>query len=163
MSNVVCLCEIVKFFFPSKLDKILAKIHCKTSVRGIPAQIDESRKESPEKRSPKKWSSENLWINFIGILWLDKLLMLFKATNLKRFPGTFFEDFFSAYPNRSSRDQNYFWFFFHVICCRASKQNTVDEVLDFLKNILGPIPPKITQNTENHTVGRHGFRQKFGQ
>ena len=33
-----------------------------------------------EKRSPEKWSLENLWTNFMEILRLDKPLMLFKAT-----------------------------------------------------------------------------------
>ena len=41
-------------------------------------------------------------------------------------------------------------------------KNTVHKVLDFLKNFLESISPKITQKTENNTVGRHGFGWNFG-
>ena len=60
-------------------------------------------------------------------------------------------------PNRPSRDPHYFYFFFHVICWRASQKKTVHKVLGFLKKKFGPISPKITQKTENDTVGRYRF------
>ena len=41
-------------------------------------------KLSPGKQSPKKMPPKKFWINFIGIIWLDKLLMLFKATKNKK-------------------------------------------------------------------------------
>ena len=37
----------------------------------------------------------------------------------------------------------------------ASQKNTVHEVLDFLKNFVGSILAKLTQKTENDTVGRY--------
>ena len=39
-------------------------------------------KKSQEKRSPEKWSPASLWTKFIAIIWLDKLLILFKAPNV---------------------------------------------------------------------------------
>ena len=56
-------------------------------------------------------------------------------------------------PNR----RHYFLFFFHVIWYRASRKNTVYEVFDFLKFFLDLMSPKMTQKTENDTVGRHRF------
>ena len=64
-------------------------------------------------------------------------------------------------PNRTSRDPHYFWFFLHGICWRAFQKNTVHEVLDFLKNFLASISPKIIQKTEKATVGRHRFWWNF--
>ena len=37
-------------------------------------------------------------------------------------------------------------------------KNTVHEVLDLKKKILGSIPPKITQKTDNETIGRYRFQ-----
>ena len=60
-------------------------------------------------------------------------------------------------PNRPSGDPHYFGFFFHVISWRASPKNTVYEVLNFLKNFMGSLSPKITQKTKNDTVRRSRF------
>ena len=60
-------------------------------------------------------------------------------------------------PNQPSRDSDYFRFFFHVTCCKASQKNTVYKVLDFSKNLFGV---NITQNnskSENDNVERHQF------
>ena len=51
--------------------------------------------------------------------------------------------------------------FLYTICCRAPQKNTVHEVLDFLKNFFELISPKITQKTENVTVGRYWFGWNF--
>ena len=52
-----------------------------------------------------------------------------------------------------------------LIICEASKKNTVHEVLDFLTNFLVSMSPKMTQRTENDTVGRYliacNFDSKF--
>ena len=57
-------------------------------------------------------------------------------------------------PNRPSGDPNYFGFFPRNRL-KGVPKNTVHEVLDFLKKCLGSISPKITQKTENDTVGRY--------
>ena len=54
-----------------------------------------------------------------------------------------------------------FDFFLHVICYPYNIKNTVHEVLDFLKKFLGSISPKISQKTENATVGRYRFGWNF--
>ena len=41
--------------------------------------------------------------------------------------------------------------------CRASRKKTVHEVLNFLKTFLESMSPKITQKTENGTVGCYRF------
>ena len=42
-----------------------------------------------------------------------------------------------------------------------SKKNTVPKVLDFLKKVLRSISSKITQKTENDTVGHQQFRSNL--
>ena len=42
-------------------------------------------------------------------------------------------------PNRPSRDPHYFYFFARNILRGVPKENTVHEVLDFLKKILGSL------------------------
>ena len=42
------------------------------------------KKRSLNKRSPEKWSPKELWTNFIGIIWLETLLIFFEATSVYR-------------------------------------------------------------------------------
>ena len=60
--------------------------------------------------------------------------------------------------SRLNRLSCVFSIFFHVTCWRASQKKSIREVFDFLKKLLGSISPKITQKTENDTVGRYRFR-----
>ena len=62
------------------------KILEKKSPKNGPLEKKSPGKMSPEKWSPEKWVPDNLWTNFIEIIWLDKLLMLFD----KIFPGNFY-------------------------------------------------------------------------
>ena len=64
-------------------------------------------------------------------------------------------------PNRPNRDPHYFGFFLNVICWRASQKHTVHEVLDFSKKNCGSMSPKITQKTDNDTVGRDRFEENL--
>ena len=43
-------------------------------------------------------------------------------------------------------------------CCWVSQKTTVHEVWNFEKNFLRSISPKITEKTENDTLGRYRFR-----
>ena len=61
-------------------------------------------------------------------------------------------------PNRPSGDPHYFGFFSHV---SASQKNIVHELLDFSKKSFRSISPKITQKTENDTVGRYRFGENL--